>query len=128
MSHVSEKRWSEVRDSVSRLTTDMLDVLSRIRDLSVVLFILSARTGNTDPGLASQLFKDEIDSRQRVADSQTPPGETPPVIGPTAAELQMVSDLRDVATDLFQMWQAANNEAVTTKDRTNTIRRITQLR
>lgn len=128
MSHVSELRWGQVRDSVAQLTTDVLSALARTREMSVIMFILGVRTGGTDEGLAGQLFKDEIALRQMEADANTPEGETPPVIGPSAAEIQMVADLKDVATALFQLWQAANNEAVTTADRANTMRRITHLR
>lgn len=128
MSHVSELRWGQVRDSVAQLTTDILGALARTREMSVIMFILSARTGGTDAGLAAQLFAEDIAQRQQAADAETPQGETPPVIGPSTAELQRVADLREVATALYEMWLAANNEAVTTKDRANTFRRITYLK
>lgn len=132
MSHVREKRWSDIRNELSGLANDTIRLMSGIRKLSIQLFLLGSAYGGNESAqntaIAAQLFRDEINARQQASDAkyyeQNPGGTEPPVVGPSALEISMVADARLVSVALNELWGAANNVVTETRDRMPDIHRI----
>jgi hypothetical protein len=112
MAHSSEKRWDDISRLVSDMAAQTLEIINRGEEIYLQLFEVWEYTGGTPQLFAQQVFKEQIEAR----------GGSPTEV--TAEELTQATDAAAAALALHELWQAANNIAVTTDDRSQKLRRM----
>ena len=120
--HTSEKRWDTKRtddarvvgvsEVASEVAKDLVIVLTTVEERYLELLEVFNYAGGTNTDLAELLFKEEIAARS-----------SPDNVA-SADEIAKVNDLVDAMTSAHELYQAANNIAVTTKDRFAALRRM----
>ena len=118
--HTSEKRWIDKNVNGIRyegVSVRAQDVLRGIIDKILLaeeayqqMQEIYSYAGGTDTDLAALLFKEEIETR----------GES----GPSTEEIAKATDIVAAMTAAHQLYQAANNVAVSQADRFSTMRRM----
>lgn len=112
MAHTSEKRWAEVNSRVGNLALEMVNILNQAEEGFQQMQEAYNYAGGTATDLAYLLLKEIVDARPS------------PDNVPTTEEIAMVQDAIDAMTAMHQLWQAANNTAVTQADRMTDMRRM----
>ena len=118
MSHTSEKRWanigrvSGVSDAATTLLTQLINSLNLAEEGYQQMQEIYIYAGGTAADLAELLFKEDIAARS-----------SPDNVA-NAEEIAKATDLVDAMTSAHEVWQAANNVAVTQEDRMNALRRM----
>ena len=119
MAHTSEKRWSGTSEAITVFSTNLRDSLTLGEEAYQQLQELFAYAGSTSQLLADQLFFEDWNARAAAAVSPEVP-ETQA----SAAEVAKTQDAIDAMTAIHQLYQAANNVAVTQADRLSDLRRM----
>lgn len=110
--HTSEKRWDDTSGQVTSAAVNLRDHLQAGEEVYQELLELWAYVGSTAQGLADQLFFERWSTRS--------PAETEA----NAAEVAMAQDLIDATTAVHDLYEAANNVAVSQSDRFSELRRM----
>ena len=127
--HTSEKRWRNnmTQDSgkgvsvlISARATELIEALNRAEDLYLELQEVYAYTGGTAQLLADQLFYEDWINRE------SDPIGNPGVFDTeaNATEVAKAQAAIDAVTAMHQLYQAADNVAVTQDDRFAALRRM----
>jgi hypothetical protein len=127
--HTSEKRWRRNQTSTSgqgiseetaSMASSVVSVLLQAEQLYLEMLELYQYVGSTPQGLANQLFKEDWISRE------SDPIGNPGVLDTeaNATELAMATDLIAAITSAHELYQAANNVAVTQENRLAQLRRM----
>lgn len=120
MSHSSEKRWKNktvdgikmegISEIASQISNSLIDSLNFVEAKYLELQELYNYAGGTITDLANLLFKEEIaDRNESVANTE---------------EIAKTTDLFNAVTAAHEIYQAANNVAVTQEDRLAELRRM----
>lgn len=112
MAHTSEKRWSGLSGDAGVQCHSVLQAIQEAEEVYQQMLEVYNYAGGTDTDLAELIFKEDIAGRQS------------PDNVPSAEEIAKASDLIAAMTALHQIFQAANNEAVTQSDRLTPLRRM----
>jgi len=112
MSHTSEKRWNGVSGDVSTISYSLIQALNNAEEAYQQMQEIYAYAGGTNTDLAELLFKEEIASRS-----------SPDNVVSTE-EIAKAADTVAAMAAAHQLWQAANNVAVTQADRVTDLRRM----
>lgn len=110
MAHSSEARWGVVAADIAKRCGDMVRALEQSESLYQDLLEVYQYAGGTDQGLADLLFKPEIAAR---GDAQA-----------NSDEVAKVADLRLATVALHELYEAADNVAVSQDDRFSALRRM----
>ena len=120
--HTSEKRWGTKRtddarvvgisEVASEVAKDLVVVLTTVEERYLELLEVFNYAGGTNADLAELLFTEEIAARS-----------SPDNVASTE-EIAKVTDLVNAMTSAHELYQAANNVAVTTEDRFGALRRM----
>lgn len=111
MSHSSEKRWArDVSSKVSAFSTELVSILNSAEEGYQQMQEIYLYAGGTVTDLAALLFKEDIADR----------GDS----GPNQEEIDKVTDAVGAMTAAHQIYEAANNIAVTQEDRMTDLRRM----
>jgi hypothetical protein len=116
MSHSSEKTWGEVSGLVSAAAQNVRDELLSAEELYQRLQEVFSYAGGTNQGLADLLFRDRWIGRETVTGVQD--------TGANADEVALAADLVNAMLAVHQLYEAANNVAVTAADRITDLRRM----
>ncbi len=111
MSHSSEKRWSEVSSKVSNFSFELVNILNQAEEAYQQMQEIYTYAGGTASDLAALLFKEEIEA------AGSP-------FTPTQEQIDKATDAIAAMTAAHQLYQAANNVAVTQADRMTDLRRM----
>lgn len=112
MSHTSEKRWAGVSDRASSEAVQLVETLNRVEEAYQQMQEIYTYAGGTAADLAELLFKEEIAARS-----------SPDNVANTE-EIAKATDLVNAMTAAHQLYQAANNVAITQSDRMTDLRRM----
>jgi Ni,Fe-hydrogenase I large subunit len=121
MAHTSEKRWSGfirqdgtpqegVNDAVGRAAARVLDTIMVGEELFQQLTEMVAFAGGTDQLVADQLFKEVWEGR---GDTQA-----------NTEEVAMVTDAKNAAIAMHQLYEAMTNGTIVADDRVSKLRRM----
>lgn len=121
MAHTVEKRWNSTRrtdgsvqpgvnEAVGTACEQLLRAIQQGEELFQQLTEMVAFAGGTDQLVADQLFKEVWDMR---GDTQA-----------NAEEVAMVTDAKNAAIALHQLYEAMNNGTITADDRAAKLRRM----
>jgi hypothetical protein len=127
--HTSEKRWRTgqtqdsgqgVSETVQGAAEQMTHALDLVNDVYTELLELYQYAGGTAQGLADQLFYEDWSVRE------SDPIGNPGVLDTqaNALEVEKAQAAIDAMTAMYEIYQAANNVAVTQADRMPDIRRM----
>lgn len=127
--HTSEKRWRRnqtdssgqgISDETSEMAANVVNTLLRAEQLYLEMLELYQYVGSTAQLLADQLFREDWVNRESdpignpgVYDTQA-----------NAIEVAKTTDLINAITAAHELYQAANNVAVTQEDRLAQLRRM----
>ena len=112
MSHTSEKRWTGLSLQANLQCTSVLQALLLAEEAYQQMQEVYTYAGGTNTDLAELLFKEEIEAR-----------ESPDNVASTE-EIAKAGDLIAAMQSLHQIYQAANNVAITQADRLTDLRRL----
>lgn len=112
MAYASEKRWRDVSTRVSSAANNLISTLNFVEEEYQQLVQVFTYAGGDATSLAELLFKENIALRAS------------PNNVASAEEIAMAQDLIDAMTAAHQLYQAANNVAVTQADRMTDLRRF----
>ena len=122
--HTSEKRWETTKviignntrmypgisDEATSVCRTLINSINMAEEAYQSMQEIYTYAGGTDTDLAALLFKEDIAAR----------GESTP----STEEIAKASDLVGAMVAAHQIWQAANNIAVTQSDRMTSLRRM----
>ena len=103
MAHTSETRWGEVSKHIADVSNSFLDSITKSEALYQDLLELWAYAGGSDQAVADLLFN---------ADPAN------------ATQVQMAADAKAAMLALHELYEAANNIAITQDDRVAALRRM----
>lgn len=112
MSHTSEKRWSDTSAKASGFANEIVTILNNAEEAYQQMQEMYVYAGSTAADLAELLFLEDIAVRP-----------SPDNVASTE-EIAKAQDLIDAMTAAHQLWQAANNTAITVADRMTDLRRM----
>lgn len=110
MSHSSEKRWAGVSADISGFSRELLNILNSAEEGYQQMQEVYTYAGGTATDLAALLFKEDIEARAEST--------------PNQEEIDKATDAIAAMTAAHQLYQAANNIAVTQEDRMTDLRRM----
>ena len=127
--HTSEKRWRRnqtptsgqgISDQTAEMAANVVATLLSAEQLYLEMLELYQFAGSTTQGLADQLFYEDWVNRE------SDPVGNPGILDTeaNATELAMTQDLVDAITAAHELYQAANNQAVSQEDRLAQLRRM----
>lgn len=111
MSHSSEKRWGELSNKVTAVCYGIVEQLRNAEESYQQMQEVFTYSGGTAADLAALLFKEEIEA------AGTP-------FQPTQEQIDKATDAIAAMTAAHQLYQAANNEAISQSDRLTSLRRM----
>lgn len=112
MSHTSEKRWQQLSADAGVQCDKVLDALLEAEEIYQRMQEVYTYAGGTNADLAELLFTEEIAARSS------------PNNVASAEEIAKAGDLIAAMQALHQLYQAADNVAVTQADRLTPMRRM----
>lgn len=111
MAHTSEKRWSGVSFDVASISEQLMEAINKGEEAYQRMQEVYTYAGGTASDLASLLFAEEIEA------AGSP-------FTPTQEQIDKATDAINAMTAAHQIYQAANNVAVTQADRVTDLRRM----